>query len=207
MRIATWNVERLSPQKRLPSIMEQLRRVNADILVLTETDRRIQPDYEYAYHTPLLAENVDGDSYRSTENRVSIFTKVSRRPSSSRCGCQHVALRRARNGARLTRGLWDDLRHSWKPQAVVSAGHRRADGGCAALGGAWSCNLPLRRFQLFFFRQLLFHELGTADADGNVRSVRPGARDRGPAGVHRPYRTFTQLSARRHSNCSREEPR
>lgn len=75
MHIATWNVERLSPQKRLPSIMEQLRRVNADILVLTETDRRIQPDYEYAYHTPLLAENVDGDSYRSTENRVSIFTR------------------------------------------------------------------------------------------------------------------------------------
>jgi len=75
MRIATWNVERLSPQKRLPAILENLRRVDADILVLTETDMRIQPDYEYAFHTPLLIENVDGDYYRPTENRVSIFTK------------------------------------------------------------------------------------------------------------------------------------
>ena len=75
MRIATWNVERLSPLKRLPGIMEELRRVDADVLVLTETDRRIQPDYEYVYHTPLLAENVDGDSYRPTENRMSIFTR------------------------------------------------------------------------------------------------------------------------------------
>lgn len=76
MRIATWNVERLSPQKRLPSILEELRHVDADILVLTEMDRRIQPDYEYAYHTPLMSEAVDGDCYRPTENRVSIFAKV-----------------------------------------------------------------------------------------------------------------------------------
>lgn len=76
MRIATWNVERLYPQKRLPGILEQLRRVDADILVLTETDWRIRPDYAYAYHTPLLAEDVDGDYYRPTENRVSIFANV-----------------------------------------------------------------------------------------------------------------------------------
>lgn len=44
MRIATWNVERLSHQNRLPGILEELRRVDADVLVLTETDRRIQPD-------------------------------------------------------------------------------------------------------------------------------------------------------------------
>ena len=75
MRIATWNVERLSPQKRLPGILEELRRVDADILVLTETDRRIQPNYPYAYYTPLLAETVDGDYYRPMENRVSIFAK------------------------------------------------------------------------------------------------------------------------------------
>lgn len=75
MRIATWNVERLSPQKRLSGIVAELRRVEADILVLTETDRRIQPAYPYAYHTPLLSETVEGDYYRPTENRVSIFTK------------------------------------------------------------------------------------------------------------------------------------
>lgn len=76
MRVATWNVERLSPQKRLSGILEHLKRVDADILVLTETDRRIQPAYEYVYHTPLLSEAADGDCYRPTENRVSIFTKV-----------------------------------------------------------------------------------------------------------------------------------
>ena len=75
MRIATWNVERLSHQNRLPGILEELRRVDADVLVLTETDRRIQPDVLYAYHTPLLSEAVSGDYYRLTENRVSIFTK------------------------------------------------------------------------------------------------------------------------------------
>ena len=75
MRIATWNVERLSPQKRLPGILEELRRVDADILVLTETDRRIQPNYPYDYHTPLLSKAVSGEYYRPTENRVSIFTK------------------------------------------------------------------------------------------------------------------------------------
>ena len=76
MRIATWNVERLSPQKRLPGILEELRRVDADILVLTETDRRIQPNYPYDYHTPLLSKAVSGEYYRPTENRVSIFAKV-----------------------------------------------------------------------------------------------------------------------------------
>lgn len=76
MRIATWNVERLSPQKRQLGIWENLKRVDADILVLTETDRQIQPAYAYAYHTPLLPETVGGDYYRPTENRVSIFAKV-----------------------------------------------------------------------------------------------------------------------------------
>ncbi|MCI6099327.1 MAG: endonuclease/exonuclease/phosphatase family protein [Selenomonas sp.] len=77
MRIATWNVERLSPQKRLTAILENLHQVNADVLVLTETDMRIRPEYAYAFHTPLLTETVDADYYRPTENRVSIFTKYS----------------------------------------------------------------------------------------------------------------------------------
>lgn len=75
MRIATWNVERLSPKKRLPGILEAVRRVDADILVLTETDTFIRPGYEYEYHTPFLAGSVAGDYYRPTENRVSIFSK------------------------------------------------------------------------------------------------------------------------------------
>jgi len=75
MRIGTWNVERLCRKKRLAPILECCKQVDADILVLTETDRRIHPAYPYAYHTPLLAEAVDEDYYRPTENRVSIFSR------------------------------------------------------------------------------------------------------------------------------------
>ena len=71
MRIATWNVERLCRQNRLAAILENCKQVDADILILTETDTRIQPEFPYAYHTLLLAEAVDGDYYRPTENRVS----------------------------------------------------------------------------------------------------------------------------------------
>lgn len=37
MRIATWNVERLCRQNRLPAILDNCKQVDADILILTET--------------------------------------------------------------------------------------------------------------------------------------------------------------------------
>ena len=61
MRIATWNLERLCRQNRLAAILDNCKQVDADILILTETDTRIQPEFPYTYHTPLLAEAVDGD--------------------------------------------------------------------------------------------------------------------------------------------------
>ena len=73
MKIATWNVERLVHIGALPEIQAACDRVNADILVLTETDERLHPAYRYCFRTPGLKEN-GPDRYRQTENRVSVYT-------------------------------------------------------------------------------------------------------------------------------------
>ena len=73
MKIATWNIGRLKHFSKLFEIQSEIQKVNADILVLTETDQRIdQPFYKYRFETPNLIE-VSKD-YKTTENRVSIFT-------------------------------------------------------------------------------------------------------------------------------------
>ena len=81
MRIATWNVERLKHYKELNTMIQEIKKAEADILVLTETDTRLYPDYAYSYQTPLL-HDVRPDFYKKTENRVSIFSKY-------RCVKQH----------------------------------------------------------------------------------------------------------------------
>lgn len=85
MKIATWNVERLKHQSSLDKIISDIDAVQADILVLTETDERIKPNYRYSFHTPKLHEapadyHMPGhykdyavaDVYAATEKRVSI---------------------------------------------------------------------------------------------------------------------------------------
>lgn len=74
MKIATWNVERLKHRRELDKILNACERIQADILVLTESDRRIQPDYPFAFHTPVLSGS-NPVSYAPTENRVSIYTR------------------------------------------------------------------------------------------------------------------------------------
>lgn len=81
MRIATWNVERLKHYRDADSMMREIEKINADILVLTETDARLRPDYPYCCHTPMLRE-IRPAYYRETENRVSVFSKY-------RCVRQH----------------------------------------------------------------------------------------------------------------------
>jgi len=74
MRIATWNVERLKHHKDKDRMLQEIENARADILVLTETDTRLMPDYLYCYQTPLLI----GEQpiyYADTENRVSIYSK------------------------------------------------------------------------------------------------------------------------------------
>ncbi len=74
MKIATWNVERLKHHKDAGIMLQEIRKADADILVLTETDTRLCPEYPYYYYTPLLYEIRPG-FYRKTENRVSIFSR------------------------------------------------------------------------------------------------------------------------------------
>ncbi len=56
MRIATWNVERLRHKRELDRILIACSQVNADILVLTETDTRLKPCYQTVVQTPMLSE-------------------------------------------------------------------------------------------------------------------------------------------------------
>ena len=75
MRIATWNIERLQHRNKLDMIRKACDCIEADILVLTETDSRIIPDYCYHYQTSSLKGVTLPVRYADTENRVSIFTK------------------------------------------------------------------------------------------------------------------------------------
>ena len=82
MRIATWNVERLKHKNKLEEMLAECRRINADILVFTETDSRIKPDYSNVFSTRSLRGETTPVSYTDTEIRVSIYTNY-------RCICQY----------------------------------------------------------------------------------------------------------------------
>ena len=73
MKIATWNIERpTSTSKRLPSIIQRLKDVDADILILTETNDTIDLGEVYTtFHTSELKETF----YKAGEKRVSIYSK------------------------------------------------------------------------------------------------------------------------------------
>jgi len=72
MRIATWNIERLKNKSKLPLIIAEIEQVNADILVLTETDARIKLMYDFSFST---VQPNDMNNYHPTETRVTIYTK------------------------------------------------------------------------------------------------------------------------------------
>ena len=75
MKIATWNLERLKHFKQLNEINDVINTIDADILVLTETDSRIElSQYENLVATKKL-DFVDNILYKPTEVRVQIFSK------------------------------------------------------------------------------------------------------------------------------------
>lgn len=79
MKIATWNVERLKHKKSIDEINNVCKSTGADILILTENDDRIQPEYKYCRHTPTpLPYEIEGYdkpvTYLPSEHRVSIYT-------------------------------------------------------------------------------------------------------------------------------------
>ena len=81
MKIATWNIERLRHKRLLDEMLRSINDINADILVLTETDQRLRPHYRFCYETPQMALSRP-DIYAPTENRVSIYTNYP-------CVCRH----------------------------------------------------------------------------------------------------------------------
>ncbi len=75
MKIATWNLERLKKNKNTV-ILSILTELDADILILTETDSQINPGEKYAsISTQNLFNGYDGIVYKNTENRTTIWTK------------------------------------------------------------------------------------------------------------------------------------
>ncbi|MCD7825855.1 MAG: endonuclease/exonuclease/phosphatase family protein [Clostridiaceae bacterium] len=81
MKIATWNVERLEHKSKLDSIISACQHEDADILVLTEADERIQlPGYSFCYSTTPPQDHEFPPypmpvHYASTERRVIIYSK------------------------------------------------------------------------------------------------------------------------------------
>ncbi len=72
MKIATWNIERLKHRNKLPQIVSVIEKIDADILILTETDERIQlKNYPFQISTSVLPTK----DYASTERRVKIYSK------------------------------------------------------------------------------------------------------------------------------------
>lgn len=73
MKIATWNIERqFKSSKNFDSIILILKAINADILVLTETNEKIELGEQYSvFHTKKPSESF----YKVNETRVSIFSK------------------------------------------------------------------------------------------------------------------------------------
>ena len=74
MRIATWNLERLKKRKR-QLIIDKLIEIEADILILTETDYSIQLENYFCISTELLPLGFENTDYKAGEIRVSILTK------------------------------------------------------------------------------------------------------------------------------------
>jgi endonuclease/exonuclease/phosphatase family metal-dependent hydrolase len=77
MKIATWNVERpnVSSKRRNEEIIAALQEVDADILILTETNSCINLGKGYnSFATPSLSLS-SGVQYREDENRTTIWSK------------------------------------------------------------------------------------------------------------------------------------
>ena len=73
MKIATWNLERPTKNgRKKPWILEELKKINADILVLTETNTFIELGEEYfVKHSTKDTQ----DYFKEGERRVSVFSK------------------------------------------------------------------------------------------------------------------------------------
>lgn len=75
MTIATWNLERLKYSKETAKIIAILENLNADIVVLTEYDERVNlKNYPFQMATKSLSE-IQPEFYKPSEKRVKIYSK------------------------------------------------------------------------------------------------------------------------------------
>ncbi len=73
MKIATWSVARPTQNsKRVPLILNHLKKVDADILILTETNEILDLDNQYNFFHSTKPQEI---FYKDGENRVSIYSK------------------------------------------------------------------------------------------------------------------------------------
>ena len=74
MKIATWNIDRLKTKKNLIPVVENIQKIDADILILTEFNGIVElPYFKYKIETQKLPEKPY--DYKETERRVCIFSK------------------------------------------------------------------------------------------------------------------------------------
>ncbi len=75
MTIATWNLERLKYSKETAKIISILENLNADIVVLTEYDERVNlKNYPFQMATKSVSE-IQPEYYKPSEKRVKIYSK------------------------------------------------------------------------------------------------------------------------------------
>ena len=76
MKILTWNIERLKKGK--DKVLSAITKLDADILILTETNIVINPGAKYnCVATKKLPLQYDGINYKEEENRTTIWSKYS----------------------------------------------------------------------------------------------------------------------------------
>ena len=77
MKIATWNIERPNESSGLRNekILDAIKRVDADILVLTETNSCIDPGTNYTGFTTQFLPLNNPPYYKQGENRTTIWSK------------------------------------------------------------------------------------------------------------------------------------
>lgn len=79
MKVATWNIERLKHKRLLNDIISSCEQVQADIIVLTETDELVRLNYSNCFKTPTpydmrIPHFEQQLHYEATEHRISIYT-------------------------------------------------------------------------------------------------------------------------------------
>lgn len=74
MKIATWNIDRLRAKHNRTQIQNEIEKISADIIILTEFNNLVElPFYKYKYETEKLPK--EPYDYSETERRVVIFSK------------------------------------------------------------------------------------------------------------------------------------